>query len=83
MTPEEKSDILLKKIDHVVGLTAQLIQNIQNDINRLELQIEEMHGHDKQSNIPMFGYVMENYHEQIKEKKTDKKKFEMIMELLQ
>jgi len=42
-----------------------------------------MHGHDKQSNMPMFGYVMENYHEQIKEKKTDKKNFEMIMELLQ
>ena len=73
MTPEEKSNILLKKIDHVVGLTTQLIQNIQNDIRRLELQIEEMHCHDKQSNMPMFGYVMENYHEKIKEKKTDKK----------
>jgi phosphotransacetylase len=83
MTSEEKSDILQKKINHVVGLTAQLIQNIQNDINKLELHIEEMHCHDKQSNMPMYEYMMETYHDQIKKKKTDKRNFEMIMELLQ
>jgi hypothetical protein len=83
MSSEEKLDMLQKKINHVVGLTTQLIQNIQNDINRLELQIEEMHFHDKQSNMAMYGYVMENYHDQIKKKKMDKRNFEMIMELLQ